>query len=88
MNSHREATVSDEQLDCGGGSAARLLPAVTFGARAAVLAGVVATACATAAPAASAAVSPAAAASHVAATVTLHGPGGGFVTPTDSTCCM
>lgn len=84
MKSHRETSIRDEQRDsCRETSAARLLPAVTFGARAAVLAGVVATACATAAPAVSAA-----AATHAPATVTLHGPGGGFVTPADSTCCM
>ncbi|HEY3955994.1 MAG TPA: hypothetical protein VGM53_21690 [Streptosporangiaceae bacterium] len=87
-NSHSQASIHDGQLDSGrGAAAARLLPSAAFGARAAVLAGVVATACATAAPAASAAASPTAA-THVLATVTLHGPAGGFITPADSTCCM
>lgn len=83
MNEHREASILDGRLDSGGRTAARLLPAVTFGARAAVLAGVVAAACATAAPAVSAAT-----AAHAPASVTLHGAGGGLVTPADSTCCM
>jgi hypothetical protein len=87
-SSRNQASIHDEQIDSGRtAAAARLLPSVAFGARAAVLAGVVATACATAAPAAAAAVSPAAA-THTAATVTLHGPSGGFITPADSTCCM
>jgi hypothetical protein len=87
-NSRNQASIHDEQLDSGkAAAAARLLPSVAFGARAAVLAGVVATTCATAAPAASAAVSSAAAA-PVSSTVTLDGPAGGFITPRDSTCCM
>lgn len=98
MNSHSKASIQqtvgqDEQFDSSrGATAARLFPAAAFGARAAVLAGVVATACATAAPAASTAVSTAvstaAPATHMSVTVTLNGPGGGFITPADSTCCM
>ena len=40
MKLHRESSIRDEQPDaCREPSTARLLPAVTFGARAAVLAG-------------------------------------------------
>jgi hypothetical protein len=64
---------------------ARIRPSVTFGARAAVLAGVVATTCAVAAPTAAhaAAARPAA---HVVTAVALGAATAG-VTPMDTTCC-
>lgn len=63
---------------------ARLLPSVTFGARAAVLAGVVAV-CATAtAPAASAAATGSRSA-HVTTTVALGGAISGLMRPADTT---
>jgi hypothetical protein len=100
-NSHTHTNIGDEQFDAmGRTTAAHPLPVTPqppsrstftshlhFGARAAVLAGVVATACAAAVPAAGPA-TVAAPATHLTATVTLNGPSGGFITPADSSCCM
>jgi hypothetical protein len=86
-HSIRHTSIQGEQLDPGAGTTATRRPShLYFGARAAVLAGVVATACAAAAPAASPA-AVAAPATHVTATATLTGPAG-FITPADSSCCM
>lgn len=66
-----------------GADTPRLLLTVTFGARAAVLAGVVAAACVTAAPA----VPAAAAATHAVTTVALSAPISGLARPADTSCC-
>jgi len=65
---------------------ARIRPSMAFGARAAVLAGVVATTCAVSAPAATSAAA-GHAASHATA-VALGATSAGVVTPMDSSCCL
>jgi hypothetical protein len=65
---------------------ARIRPSIAFGARAAVLAGVVATTCAVSVPAGATAAAghPAA---HTVTAVALGATAGGAVTPMDTTCC-
>jgi hypothetical protein len=65
---------------------ARIRPSVAFGARAAVLAGMVATTCAVSAPAGAIAAAghPAA---HAVTAVALGATSGGAITPMDTTCC-
>ena len=65
---------------------ARVRPSAAFGARAAVLAGVVAATCAVGAPATAHAAAGHQAAHSVTA-VALGATAGGVVTPMDSSCC-
>jgi hypothetical protein len=84
MDTHTQASTQDEQRGNGrpaGVTRSRL----AFGARAAVLAGVVATTCA-AVPAASASAAARPAGPAVTA-IALGGASGGIATPLASTCC-